>query len=269
MGIHRNNMLSLETLKALTIREFDSRNLKSRVRYNALNHVIDFIKSYYNGDTKCLERNKNDFCQAFVEQTGYVSNAGRAAINELYNQYHSYKGTEPVILPSPAPVINRMPKCNTESDTLCECMEPLVDNESEILILGTMPGGESLRKQQYYSSPNNAFWKIIAALYNDWKALTSYEEKKECIRKNHIALWDVYQSCNRIKSADASIDNQVNNDIEGLLEKYPSIKKIILNGNKAAEHFHASIPYYKAISTAAYVSVEDKVSQWKELLIKE
>jgi len=38
---------------------------------------------------------------------------------------------------------------------------PIVDNESEILILGSVPGVRSLEMKEYYAHPQNVFWKII------------------------------------------------------------------------------------------------------------
>ena len=45
--------------------------------------------------------------------------------------------------------------------------DPVIDDQSKIIILGSMPGEESLKKNQYYGNPKNQFWKIIYTLYNN------------------------------------------------------------------------------------------------------
>lgn len=74
--------------------------------------------------------------------------------------------------------------------------EPIIDDNCEVLILGTMPGSESLRKQEYYAYERNQFWKIVFSLFGE-EYTESYEDKKIFLLKNHIAVWDVLQSCDR------------------------------------------------------------------------
>lgn len=268
-------MLTLTSLKIAVEKEFDSRNLASTTRYRSLRNVVAFIKSQYNGDVSCLEMDKKVFLNIFCDNTGYsMSGSLKGAVNELYNQYNLLKDandngdfsgkviSQPVESKSPKVV-----KIPNSSYNNIEGFPPLIDDNAEILVLGTAPGTDSLRLGQYYASKNNKFWNIISTLFNNGITLCSYEDKVKCLHDNHIALWDVYKSCDRVKCADSSIRNQVANDIEGLLKRYPSIKKIVLNGNKAAEGFHASVPYVKAISTAAYVTVQDKVNEWKTCLM--
>lgn len=149
-----------------------------------------------------------------------------------------------------------------------ECFAPIVDSKSEILILGTMPGPESLRKNEYYANSRNSFWKIIAAIYNDGKEFDNYEDKLNCIHNNHLALWDVYSSCEREGALDSNIKRAIPNDINALLESHPSIKKVILNGREAENAFTINFPHEYVISSSAAnaKSIGAKVSDWKAKL---
>lgn len=153
-------------------------------------------------------------------------------------------------------------KGDTNVEEGVHSFEPLIDNDSQILILGTMPGPESLQTGEYYTSKHNSFWKIMAMLFNDGKTFGNYDEKIACLHKKHIALWDVFEFCERDGASDSSIRNEKRNDIEGLLKKYPSIGKIILNGNKAADGFYASVPFEKVCSSSSYITLEEKVNVW-------
>ena len=66
---------------------------------------------------------------------------------------------------------------------LCESFKPFVNRRSQILILGSMPGPEALRKQQYYGFTGNHFWTILSALFNERKPLT-YNKKLNLLRRN-------------------------------------------------------------------------------------
>ena len=262
-------MIDLKTLQTAVEREYDSRSLATRRRYTALKNVIKYIHDYH-GDTSCLELDKTRFKEEFVKQTGYTGNAEGSAINELYKQYNLLKNMHTELETSPIPMDQTQEK--KQETNLCgnqlESFPPVIYDDSEILILGTMPGPESLQTGQYYTSSHNSFWKIIAKVFNKGITLSDYNEKLECLRKNHIALWDVYKSCSRVGAADKTIKNEVYNDIEGLIKKYPSIKIIILNGSEAAKKFHASIPYVQVNSSASYITLDKKVEEWSKYLTK-
>ena len=102
---------------------------------------------------------------------------------------------------------------------------PIINNESKILILGSIPGIKSLEMQQYYAHPQNKFWKIIFELFNE-KFTTDYKERIEILEKHHIALWDVIDTCERKGSLDSEIRNEEANKIGELLHNYPNIKAI-------------------------------------------
>ncbi|WP_435524494.1 DNA-deoxyinosine glycosylase [Chryseobacterium indoltheticum] len=111
-----------------------------------------------------------------------------------------------------------------------------MDKYSEILILGSIPRVKSLEKQQYYAHPQNKFWKIIFELFNE-KFTEDYVERIDVLKKNHIAIWDVIDSCERKGSLDSEIKNEEANQIPELLENYPNIKAIFCNGGKSYKKF--------------------------------
>ena len=115
-------------------------------------------------------------------------------------------------------------------------LAPLLCPVPKILVLGSLPGDESLRRQEYYGHPRNRFWKVISAILNEPEP-ENYAAKKALLSSGSIALWDVYQAADREGSMDADIRHGEFNDIFGLLEEYPSIKAIGLNGGKAEKAF--------------------------------
>lgn len=114
----------------------------------------------------------------------------------------------------------------------CACLEVYVPASPRILILGTMPGKESLRLQQYYANRSNRFWKIIAKAA-DKPLPEDYSKRLKLLDQLHIALWDVYASAERKGSLDSNIKNGEQNDVQSLINSNPSIKKILFNGGKA------------------------------------
>ncbi|WPV65956.1 DNA-deoxyinosine glycosylase [Chitinophaga sp. LS1] len=85
-----------------------------------------------------------------------------------------------------------------------KAFSPIVDENSKILILGTMPGERSLQQQQYYGHKGNQFWKLIFTLV-DKPLSDNYEDKKRLLLNKGIALWDVLEYCERTSSADSAM----------------------------------------------------------------
>jgi len=161
------------------------------------------------------------------------------------------------------------------NNPLIKSLEPIVDQQSKVLILGSIPGVESLRKQQYYGNPRNHFWGIMYRLFHQ-EELKTYDEKITFIKKHQISLWDVIYSCIREGSLDSNIQEELPNDIPGLLEQFPSIQFIGFNGGKAYDVFKKKIgfhtlkdvQYLKLPSTSPVPgknvkSFEEKVMVWQ------
>lgn len=113
---------------------------------------------------------------------------------------------------------------------------PIINQNSKILILGTIPGEESIRKNQYYANEKNQFWHIIYTIFNSAPDNT-YQKRCNFLLKNKIALWDVLHNADRHGSLDTAIKNGIPNDFKEFLSVYQNINKIIFNGTTAESLF--------------------------------
>lgn len=155
-------------------------------------------------------------------------------------------------------------------------LEAIVDINSKVLILGSIPGKQSLDKQEYYGNGRNAFWKIIYSLFKT-EIDDDYDKRIEFIKQNNIALWDVIKNCDRKGSLDSNIKNERPNDFVSLFKDYPNIKCVFFNGAKSFDVFKKqvgfdqfqTINFEKLTSTspANTIRFENKLDQWK--IIKE
>lgn len=112
---------------------------------------------------------------------------------------------------------------------------PVYDKNSKILILGSFPSVKSREAEFFYGHPQNRFWKVLAAVFEQ-DIPETVEEKKKLLLDNHIALWDVIKNCEISGSSDSSIKNVEPNNINELLT-FCDIKLIITNGKTADKYY--------------------------------
>lgn len=151
-------------------------------------------------------------------------------------------------------------------------IEPVYDNESRILILGSFPSVKSRQAQFFYHHEQNRFWKVLALVFADELPVT-IAEKKQFLYKHHIALWDVIASCEIKGSSDSSIRNVKVNDLDKIIS-YSPIKHIYTNGRLSDtffhRYFHYDIPCAMLPSTSsanARYRLEDLVACWQVINI--
>ena len=113
---------------------------------------------------------------------------------------------------------------------------PYINKDSRVLILGSIPSLKSREYGFYYMHKQNRFWKVISDIFDD-KFPDSLSDKKEFLRKNKIALWDVLESCDIEGSSDSSIKNPKVNDIKSLILG-TDIKYIFVTGKKALDLYN-------------------------------
>ncbi len=150
---------------------------------------------------------------------------------------------------------------------------PVVGDKPRILILGTLPGQESLRQQQYYAHPRNAFWKILFRIFNT-KFASDYETRLTLIKKNQVALWDICRLGVRKGSLDSDIRQEIPNAIPGLIAAHPTLTNIFFNGKKAELLFgkyfgwETHIAHKTLLSTSpanATYTFEQKLANWQQI----
>ena len=151
---------------------------------------------------------------------------------------------------------------------------PLYNEDSGILILGSIPSPASREVGFYYGHPRNRFWQMLAELYG-MPLPESIEEKKALVLSHGLALWDVIEECDIIGAPDSSVKNAVPTDILSLLGK-TQIQTILCNGALSKKIYdqyqlpRTGIPAQKMPSTSpanAAWSLERLKEEWGRALL--
>src|SRR4051812_24365681 len=151
--------------------------------------------------------------------------------------------------------------------------EAIAAPSAKALILGSLPGEESLRRGQYYANPRNVFWRIIESLFGIPREMP-YEDRVRKLSEAGVALWDVCAAATRSGSLDQSIrrGTEVPNDFAAFLADHPHVKLICFNGAKAASVFRERVKLNSTVqcvdlpSTSpahAAMSFEEKLKRWE------
>jgi len=124
-------------------------------------------------------------------------------------------------------------KEDTGTQHVVHSIEPVFDERSRVLVLGSLPSPKSREVGFYYRHPQNRFWRVLSELFDEPIATTN-ERKRDQLLRHHIALWDVLASCDIEGASDASIRNAVPNDLSPLLAR-ADLQAVFCTGAKAAE----------------------------------
>jgi hypoxanthine-DNA glycosylase len=265
------------TIKKRIETTLKTRGLKNpNIRLNALKSIDSILDDKYKVEPLgLLKIDKKKIKEELSRKKGSNLNSAESSIiNHIYD----------VINDKPLPIKEieyQTPKNKTISkkenidNGSIVSFAPFIPLNIKILILGTMPGDDSLQTFEYYHKPQNCFWKIIFDLFSPNTFSNDYKKKLNILANNHIGLWDVLSNCNRKGSLDADITDEEFNDIDALLKKNPDITKIIFNGGKASKYF-AKANHKTAISNIILPSTSssnrkpyaEKLKEWKSALIE-
>jgi double-stranded uracil-DNA glycosylase len=119
-------------------------------------------------------------------------------------------------------------------DQVKSSFPPVVGPATRVLVLGSLPGEESLARRQYYANPRNHFWRLVAAVIGADLVPLSYEARLEALLATGIGLWDTVGTAKRRGSLDAAIRLHGANDLAALASTLPELRAIAFNGAKSA-----------------------------------
>ncbi|GAB2693240.1 DNA-deoxyinosine glycosylase [Paenibacillus thermoaerophilus] len=118
--------------------------------------------------------------------------------------------------------------------------EPVVRPDSRVLILGSMPGVQSLERNQYYANPRNQFWTLVYGAFGRTPH-PDYDERIRFVLEHGIALWDVLAECVRPGSLDSSIREERTQNFAAFYRRYPGIRAVFCNGSKAYDSYRRQV----------------------------
>jgi hypoxanthine-DNA glycosylase len=150
---------------------------------------------------------------------------------------------------------------------------PVADERTRLLVLGSLPGEESLARSQYYANPRNHFWRLIGAVTRLDLVALPYEERLEALLGAGVGLWDTVGSATRRGSLDGAIRLDSANDLAALAARLPALRAVGFNGGKAAS---IGLPQLAARSDLALIPLpssspaftrpfEEKLAEWMKL----
>lgn len=139
-------------------------------------------------------------------------------------------------------------------------IEPVFDENSGILILGSFPSVKSREQRFFYGHPQNRFWRVLAAVFGE-EVPDSVDEKRAFLLRNRIAVWDVIKQCDITGSGDSTIKNVVPNDIGFILSK-AEIQRIFCNGQTSYKLYRRYIEKKTGIAAQPLPSTSPANAQY-------
>ena len=138
--------------------------------------------------------------------------------------------------------------------------EPVFNAQCTKLVLGTIPSPMSRKNNFYYGHPQNRFWQVLSAVFDE-PLPVSVESKTALVLRHGIALWDVLASCDIDGADDHSISCPKANDFMPLLQK-TNITRIFTTGQKAFKLYDALAKGATGIEAEKLPSTSPAKKRW-------
>jgi len=150
---------------------------------------------------------------------------------------------------------------------------PVVNAATRVLVLGSLPGEQSLARAQYYAHPRNHFWRLIGDVIEVDLAGLDYPDRLDTLLGSGVGLWDVVASAVRSGSLDVNIREHSANALGELAARLPHLKAVGFNGGTSARigqkelagEAHLTLVPLPSSSPAYTLSYERKREAWMRL----
>lgn len=149
----------------------------------------------------------------------------------------------------------------------------IVDENSRILILGSVPSVKSVEYNFYYMHPLNRFWQVLSRLLGEDFTAMNAEQKTRALKAHNVALYDSVEECDIEGSKDNKISNAIPANIPALMQN-SKIEHIFCNGKASYNYLIKFYPQLASVTTLlpstspanAVYSLEKLTEKWKVVL---
>ncbi|WP_124057943.1 DNA-deoxyinosine glycosylase [Vaginisenegalia massiliensis] len=162
---------------------------------------------------------------------------------------------------------------NTRHQTIMHPLQPLFNEKSKILILGSFPSVKTREYGFFYGHPQNRFWPVMEELFDETLS-KDIEGRRQFLLRHHLAVYDSIYQCDIIGSSDASIQNVVPSNLEPIVQA-AEIREVFCNGATSYKYYqkyhaqHLGLPGQVLPSTSpanARFRLADLVEHWQKIL---
>ena len=150
---------------------------------------------------------------------------------------------------------------------------PIVDQRTRLLILGSLPGEQSLAAGRYYANPRNQFWMLTGAIIGSDLVAMGYDARLKTLLEHGVGLWDSVAEATRTGSLDTHIRDHAPNDLATLTASLPALRAVAFNGGRSAaigtkllaEHGQPALIALPSSSPAHTRPLAEKLAAWMQL----
>lgn len=154
------------------------------------------------------------------------------------------------------------------------CFDPVVNHQTRVLVLGSLPGEKSLALNEYYGNRQNRFWMLMSDVTGHDLVALDYPARLQSLLGSGVGLWDVVAEAQREGSLDSAIRNRADNDLPTLVSSLPKLAAIAFNGGTAARlgikvlgarAAHLQVIQLPSSSPAHTLAYAEKLKVWLQL----